>query len=57
MDVNGNRFDIIFFDDGSHSCARKQGHITKIENGMIYFEENGKIQLIPVNRVFRVEKG
>jgi hypothetical protein len=57
MDANGNKFDIIFFDDGSHSCTRKQGHIVKIENGLIYFEEYGKIQLIPVNRIFRVEKG
>jgi hypothetical protein len=56
MDMNG-RFDIIYFDDGSHACCRKQGHIVKIENGLIYFEENGKIQLIPVPRIFRIEKG
>jgi len=56
MDVKITKQDIIFFDDGD-SIKRKVGRITKIEKGFIYFSENGKIQLIPICRIIRIEKG
>jgi len=56
MDTQPIKQDIIFFDDGE-SIKRKAGSITKIEDGLIFFSEYGKIQLIPVFRVVRIEKG
>jgi len=52
--------DVIFFDDGSgsNSVKRKEGFIEKIESGLVYFcEDQGKVQLIPVCRIIRIEKG
>lgn len=56
MDVETTKHDIIFFDDGS-GIKRKTGFITKIEEGFIYFSECGKLQLIPICRIVRIEKG
>lgn len=56
MYLETTKQDIIFFDDGN-SIRRKTGSITNIEKGFIYFSENGKIQLIPVCRIIRIEKG
>ena len=56
MDIKTTKQDIIFFDDGN-SIKRKAGYITKIEEGFIYFSENGKNQLIPICRIIRIERG
>lgn len=57
MDKKDWKPDIIFFDDGTSYIRRKVGIIKKIEDGFVFFSENGNIQLIPVNRIVRVEKG
>ena len=49
--------DIIFFEDGTSEIKRKEGFIEKIQDGFVYFSEYGKIQLIPVCRIIRIEKG
>ena len=49
--------DIIFFEDGTTEIKRKEGIIKKVENGLVYFSEYGKLQLIPVCRIIRIEKG
>ena len=49
--------DVVFFDDGTTTVKRKEGTIKKIEDGFIYFSEYGHIQLIPVVRIIRIEKG
>jgi len=56
MGMERIKLDIIFFDDGT-GIKRKEGTIQKIEDGLIYFSEYGKIQLIPVCRIVRIEKG
>jgi hypothetical protein len=56
MDMESIKQDIVFFDDGN-DIKRKVGIIQKIQDGLIYFSENGKIQLIPVCRIVRIEKG
>jgi hypothetical protein len=56
VDTRPIKQDIIFFDDGE-GIKRKAGSITKIEDGLIFFSEYGKLQLIPVYRVIRIEKG
>jgi len=49
--------DIIYFEDGTPEIKRKEGYVSKVENGLIYFSEYGKMQLIPVVRIIRIEKG
>jgi len=50
------KLDIIFFDDGN-GVKRKEGTIQKVQDGFVYFSEYGKIQLISVCRIVRIEKG
>lgn len=56
MEMGQTKDDIIIFDDGN-GIKRKAGTITKIEEGFVYFLEYGKIQLIPVCRIIRIERG
>jgi hypothetical protein len=57
MEMGQSKEDIIIFDDGN-GIKRKAGTITKIEGGFVYFTEGfGKIQLIPVCRIIRIERG
>jgi len=54
--MDGSKKDILFFDDGSN-ISRKEGHVVDIKEGLVFFSEYGKIQLIPVSRIIRIEKG
>jgi len=55
--MDRSKRDIIFFEDGTPQIKRKEGFIEKIESGFVYFSEYGKIQLIPVVRIIRIEQG
>ena len=57
MEKVRNRPDILFHDDASDQIRRKVGRIRKIEDGLIFFDEFGKIEIIPIFRVIRIEKG
>lgn len=56
VDMEAAKKDIIFFDDGT-GIKRKEGTIEKIEDALIFFSQSGKIQLIPICRIVRIEKG
>ena len=54
---NVNKRDIVFFDDGTGQVKRKEGTINKIQDGFVYFLEYNHLQLIPIFRIIRIEKG
>ena len=55
MALQKKKHDIIFFDDGCE-IKRKEGVIKSFHDGFVHFSEHGKIQLIPIYRIIRIEK-